>query len=78
MAMFGLGYYIYQGEGLPREKNKYISSDQLKELTELMIDTKSNKVKFCEVFKITDTDQLLAKDFAQAVQMLNAKKERDQ
>ena len=63
---------------IPYEQPGTISPDQLKQLTELMIETKSNKVKFCELFKITDTDQLLAKDFAQAVQMLNAKKERDQ
>ena len=78
MAMFGLGYYIYQGEGLPKEKPEYISPKQLKELTQLMIETKSNKLKFCEFFKITATDQLLAKDFARGLQMLNEKKERDQ
>ena len=43
-----------------------------------MIETKSNKVKFCELFKVEDTAQLLTKDFDKAVQMLNAKKERDQ
>tara|TARA_R100000152_G_scaffold20437_1_gene14133 strand:- start:12 stop:614 length:603 start_codon:yes stop_codon:yes gene_type:complete len=63
---------------IPYEQPGTISPDQLKQLTELMIETKSNKVKFCELFKITDTDQLLAKDFDKAVQMLNAKKERDQ
>jgi len=78
MAMFGLGYYIYQGEGLPREKPEYISPDQLKELTQLMLDTQSNKLKFCALFKIKDTNQLLTKDFDKAVQMLNTKKERDE
>ena len=62
----------------PYEQPGTISPDQLKQLTELMIETKSNKVKFCEFFKITATDQLLAKDFARGVQMLNDKKERDQ
>jgi hypothetical protein len=63
---------------IPYEQPGTISPDQLKQLTELMIETKSNKVKFCEFFKITATDQLLAKDFARGVQMLNDKKERDQ
>ena len=63
---------------IPYEQPGTISPDQLKKLTELMIETKSNKVKFCEFFKITATDQLLAKDFARGVQMLNDKKERDQ
>ena len=63
---------------IPYEQPGTISPDQLKQLTELMIETKSNKVKFCEFFKITATDQLLAKDFARGIQMLNDKKERDQ
>ena len=63
---------------IPYEQPVTISPDQLKELTELMIDTNSNKVKFCELFKVEDTAQLLTKDFDKAVQMLNAKKERDQ
>lgn len=63
---------------IPYEQPVTISPDQLKELTELMIDTNSNKVKFCELFKVKDTAQLLTKDFDKAVQMLNAKKERDQ
>ena len=28
MAMFGLGFYIYQGEGVPRQKVQLISPDQ--------------------------------------------------
>ena len=63
---------------IPYEQPGTISPDQLKQLTELMIETKSNKVKFCELFKVEDTAQLLTKDFDKAVQMLNAKKERDQ
>ena len=77
MAMFGLGYYIYQGEGLPREKPEYISPKQLKELTQLMIETKSNKVKFCELFNIDSVDKLPTQKYDEAIHKLNVKLEQN-
>jgi hypothetical protein len=74
MAMFGLGFYIYQGEGVPRQKVQLISPDQAREIVDLMVETKTLESKFCEAFKITKLDQLQVDQFETAKAMLNKKK----
>lgn len=73
MAMFGLGFYIYQGEGVPRQKVQLISPEQAREIVDLMVETKTLESKFCEAFKITKVDQLQVDRFETAKAMLNKK-----
>ena len=77
MAMFGLGYYIYQGEGLPREKPEYISPDQFKEISQLMIESGANKRIFCEMFQINSVDKLPTQKYDEAIHKLNVKLEQN-
>ena len=74
MAMFGLGFYIYQGEGVPRQKVQLISPEQAREIVDLMVETQTLESKFCEAFKVTKLDQLQVDQFETAKAMLNKKK----
>lgn len=76
MAMFGLGFYIYQGEGLPRQKVQLISPDQAREIVDLMTETNTLKEAFCTHFKVDSVSDLKATDFDRAKTMLNAKLEK--
>jgi len=74
MAMFGLGFYIYQGEGLPKDKPKTITPEQAKEIVDLMMETETAKAAFCAHFKI-DSVALMSEDkFDTAINILKAKK----
>ena len=76
MAMFGLGFYIYQGEGVPRQKVQLISPEQAREIVDLMVETKTLESKFCQAFKVTKLDQLQVHQFETAKAMLNKKLEK--
>ena len=62
---------------IPYEQPGTISPDQLKQLTELMIETKSNKVKFCELFNIDSVDKLPTQKYDEAIHKLNVKLEQN-
>ena len=62
---------------IPYEQPGTISPDQLKKLTELMIETKSNKVKFCELFNIDSVDKLPTQKYDEAIHKLNVKLEQN-
>ena len=76
MAMFGLGFYIYQGEGVPRQKVQLISPDQAREIVDLMTETNTLKEAFCTHFKVDSVVDLKTADFDRAITMLNAKLEK--
>ena len=76
MAMFGLGFYIYQGEGLPQDKLKIISPKQAKEIVDLMMETNTAKANFCAHFKIDSVDMMPEDKFTTAINMLKAKREK--
>ena len=76
MAMFGLGFYIYQGEGVPRQKVELISPEQAREIVDLMVETQTKEAKFCLAFEITKLEQLPASKFETAKKMLNKKLEK--
>ena len=76
MAMFGLGFYIYQGEGVPRQKVQLISPEQAREIVDLMTETNTLKEAFCTHFKVDSVGDLKATDFDRAKTMLNAKLEK--
>ena len=71
MAMFGLGFYIYQGEGVPQAKTQRISPEQAREIIDLLDKTSTFKPNFCNFFKIKQIDDLSLEDFDRAVIMLN-------
>ena len=62
---------------IPYEQPGTISPDQLKQLTELMIETKSNKVKFCELFNIDSVDKFPTQKYDEALHKLNVKLEQN-
>lgn len=76
MAMFGLGFYIYQGEGVPRQKVQLISPEQAREIVDLMTETNTLKEAFCTHFKVDSVGDLKTADFDRAKTMLNAKLEK--
>ncbi len=73
MAMFGLGFYIYQGEGVPIQKAQLISPEQAREIVNLMVSTTTQESKFCQAFNITKLDQLPVNQYDTALAMLNKK-----
>ncbi len=73
MAMFGLGYYIYQGEGVPRDKSKTITSDQARQIIDFMRQTKTLKSDFCKHFGIAHINKLPKDKFEEAIYWFNKK-----
>tara|TARA_R100000234_G_C4982843_1_gene171804 strand:+ start:376 stop:939 length:564 start_codon:yes stop_codon:yes gene_type:complete len=76
MSMFGLGFYIYQGEGVPQAKAQTITPEQAREIVDLMSETNTLKEAFCTHFKVGSVDDLSTRDFDRAITMLNAKLEK--
>ena len=76
MAMFGLGFYIYQGEGVPQAKTQTITPEQAREIVDLMVNTRTQESKFCQAFKIKKLDQLPVNQYETALAMLNKKAEK--
>ena len=76
LAMFGLGFYIYQGEGVPQEKERTITPEQAREIVDLMVNTKTQESKFCQAFNIKKLDQLPVNQYETALAMLNKKLEK--
>ena len=86
-AIFGLGLYVYAGEDLPAAEkermrvdmdNAFITSEQAKELNALIKDTATDIDKFCEHYKIAAAEMLPAKQFEQAINMLQKKKQQQE
>jgi hypothetical protein len=71
MAMFGLGFYIYQGEGVPQAKTQTISPEQAREVIDLLNETNTFAPNFCNFFKVKRIDDLSLEAFDRAVIMLN-------
>ena len=76
MAMFGLGFYIYKGEGVPQAKAQTITPEQAREIVDLMSETNTLKEAFCTHFKVGSVDDLSTRDFDRAITMLNTKLEK--
>ena len=55
---------------------EYISEEQAADLNSLLEETESDKIKFCEFFKIESVDKLPAKAFKQAVALVEAKRKK--
>ena len=73
MAMFGLGYYIYQGEGLPKDKPQTITPDQARQIIDLMTQTDTAKNAFCKHFGIASVDEMPLDKFDTAINALKSK-----
>jgi hypothetical protein len=73
MAMFGLGYYIYQGEGLPKDKPQTITPDQARQIIDLMRETDTAKNAFCKHFGVESVNEMSLDKFDTAINMLKAK-----
>lgn len=86
-GIMGLGLYVYSGEDLPaaeKEKmrvemeNAVVTQEQAKELNKLIKDTATDVDKFCEHYKIAAAELLPAKQYEQAISMLQTKKEKQE
>ena len=62
---------------MPREKPEYISPDQFKEISQLMIESGANKRIFCEMFQINSVDKLPTQKYDEAIHKLNVKLEQN-
>tara|TARA_R110000744_G_scaffold277848_1_gene390168 strand:- start:15 stop:557 length:543 start_codon:yes stop_codon:yes gene_type:complete len=75
IGLFGLGLYIYAGEGLPEAaKAKVLTTDQAAVIKALLEETGVDVAKFCKWVNVSSVDKILAIQYKKAVAALEAKK----
>ena len=80
IAFTGLGLYIYAGEDLPDNeeppavlKTEVITADQVATLTQMIDDSSTDAVAFCNFLKITDIQTMPPAAYDTAVHALTSK-----
>ena len=80
LAMFGLGLYIYNNDDMPeeiQEEVKYVTTDQISQIEDLIKVSKADREKFLIAFKIKSLEFMPMNNFATAIKTLNKKIEEN-
>ena len=75
-ARHGLGLYIYAGEDLPEEKPKMVDEKSVEKLKKLADEKGVGIDEICNRFHVNMIGELTMKDWATAINMLNATERR--
>ena len=59
------------------QEPEYITGEQSKDITGMIVDKNADAVKFCEYFKIESIEKMPAKRYDEAVKLLKAKKKAE-